>query len=96
MFDELFNQSFVVARYQNAPHAESRANFLKKAREEGYPISTLERIAWALLVVAQAVNFNAGRVTATEPLATFARKDKTPPTGGWSQKPEVMAFLRAL
>jgi hypothetical protein len=52
MFDELFDQSFVVARYQNAPHAESRANFLKKAREEGYPISTLERIAWALLVVA--------------------------------------------
>jgi site-specific recombinase XerD len=66
MFDELFNQSFVVARYQNAPHAESRANFLRKAREEGYPISTLERIAWALLVVAQAVNFNAGPITATE------------------------------
>ena len=27
MFDELFNQPFVVGRYQNAPHAESRANF---------------------------------------------------------------------
>jgi hypothetical protein len=26
----------------------------------------LERIAWTLLVVAQAVNFDAGRVTATE------------------------------
>jgi NTE family protein len=36
MFDELFNQSFVAARYQNAPHTESSANFLKKARDEGY------------------------------------------------------------
>jgi hypothetical protein len=33
--------------------------------------------------------------TKARALATLARKDKAPATGGWSQKPEVMAFLRA-
>jgi site-specific recombinase XerD len=34
--------------------------------------------------------------TKTRALATLARNDKAATRGGWSQKPEVMAFLRAL
>ena len=63
------------------------ANFLKKVREEGHPPSMLERIAWTLLVVAQAVNFDAGRVTATELERAFgdetvSRLQRIHPTDG--------------
>jgi integrase/recombinase XerD len=64
MFNELFKLPAIVARYREAPYAESRERFLKKAREDGYPPSMIERIAWALLVVAQAVNLDTGPVTA--------------------------------
>jgi hypothetical protein len=96
MFDELFNQSFVVARYQNAPHAESSANFLKKAREEGYPISTLERIAWALLVVAQAVNFNAGPITATELERALRQRTRFKASKNSSDSERTIQFFFAL
>jgi hypothetical protein len=56
MFDELFNQSSIVAGYQKAP-LQSLANFLS---EEGHPPSTLERITWVLFVEAQAANFDEG------------------------------------
>ena len=64
MFDELFKQQATVERYWKAPYAESRVRFLKRASEDGYSRSMLERIAWALLVVAEAVNLDAGSVTA--------------------------------
>jgi hypothetical protein len=99
MFDELFNQSSIIARYQKAPYAESRANFLKKARVEGHPPSMLERIAWTLLAVAQAVNFDAGSVTATELERAFGDEPVSRPQRIHPlmvAKAEVMAFLRAL
>jgi site-specific recombinase XerD len=55
MHDELFEQPAILARYRTGPHAESRERFLNQARADGYPPSMLERIAWALLVVAEAV-----------------------------------------
>ena len=64
MFDELFKQQATVERYLKAPYAESRVQFLKRASEDGYSRSMLERIAWALLVVAEVVNLDAGPVTA--------------------------------
>jgi hypothetical protein len=56
MPDELFKQPAVVARYRAGPYAEARERFLKQARAEGYSLSVLERIAWVLLTVAEAVH----------------------------------------
>src|SRR5262249_1265353 len=55
-------------RLPKDPYTEYRVNFLKKAREEGHLLSTLERITWALFVLAQAVNFDTGPVTTTQSL----------------------------
>jgi site-specific recombinase XerD len=63
MHDELFKVPTVVARYQAGPYMESREQFLKKARADGYSLATLERIAWALLVVAEIVHRNGGSIT---------------------------------
>jgi hypothetical protein len=63
MHDELFKVPTVVARYRAGPYVESREQFLKKARADGYSPATLERIAWALLVVAEIVHRNGGSIT---------------------------------
>jgi hypothetical protein len=63
MHDKLFEQPAVVARYRAGPYAESRERFLREARANGYSLATLERMAWALLVVAEAVYREGGRIT---------------------------------
>ena len=63
MHDELFKVPTVVARYRAGPYVESREQFLKKARADGYSPATLERIAWALLVVAEIVHRDGGSIT---------------------------------
>ena len=63
MHDELFDQPAVVARYRAGPYAESRERFLRQARANGYSLATLGRMAWALLVVAEAVHREGGRIT---------------------------------
>ena len=60
MHDELFEQPAVVARYRVGPYAESRERFLQQARAVGYSPATLESMAWALLVVAEAVHDDGG------------------------------------
>ena len=63
MHDELFQVPTVVARYRTGPYAESREQFLKKARDEGYSSATIERMAWALLIVAGIVQRAGGSIT---------------------------------
>ena len=46
MYDELFENQAVVARYRAAPYAKSREQFLKKAQANGYSPRTLMRMAW--------------------------------------------------
>ena len=60
MHDELFEQPAVVARYRAGPYAESRERFLQQARAVGYSPATLESMAWALLVVAEAIHDDGG------------------------------------
>jgi site-specific recombinase XerD len=60
MHDELFEQPAVVARYRAGPYAESRERFLQQVRAVGYSPATLESMAWALLVVAEAVHDDGG------------------------------------
>jgi hypothetical protein len=64
MHDELFKRPAVVARYRAGPHAEARERFLTKARADGYSLSTLERMAWVLLIVAEAIHRHGGGISA--------------------------------
>jgi site-specific recombinase XerD len=63
MHDELFEQPAVVARYRAGPCAESCERFLRQARVDGYSPATLESMAWALLVVAEAVHRDGGSIS---------------------------------
>jgi site-specific recombinase XerD len=63
MHDELFEQPAVVARYRAGPYAESREQFLRQAHGDGYSPATLAQMAWALLIVAEAVHREGGRIT---------------------------------
>src|SRR4051794_24671710 len=62
MHDKLFKKPAIVSRYRAGPYTEDREHFLRQASAEGYSRSTLERIAWVLLTVAEAVQRNGGRI----------------------------------
>ena len=66
MHEGLVKQPAVVARYRAGPYAEDRERFLKQARAEGYSLSALERIAWVLLIVGEAVHRRGGSVSSTQ------------------------------
>ena len=63
MYDELFENPAVVARYRAGPYAKSREQFLNKAQANGYSPRTLMRMAWALLIVAEIVRDAGGSIT---------------------------------
>src|SRR5882724_3955937 len=63
MYDVLFENPAVVARYRTGPYAKSREQFLKEAQANGYSPRTLMRMAWALLVVAEIVRDAGGSIT---------------------------------
>ena len=66
MHDELFKQPAVLARYRAGPRFEAREHYLRQARAEGYSRSTLERIAWVLLIVAEAAHRKGGSISITQ------------------------------
>ena len=74
MHDELFKRPAVIARYRAGPYAESRERFLKQARAEGYSNSTLERVAWVLLIVAEAVQSYGGSISSTQLRSLLCRR----------------------
>ena len=63
MHDELFEKPDIVARYRAGPDVEARERFLRKAGVEGYSRSTLKRISWVLLIVAETVQSHGGSVS---------------------------------
>src|SRR5215471_6871913 len=74
MHDELFEQPAVVARYRAGPYTESRERFLRQARVDGYSPATLESMAWALLVVAEAVHRDGGSISYERLRSTVLRR----------------------
>jgi site-specific recombinase XerD len=66
MHDELFKRPCIVARYRAGPRVEAREAFLTKARADGYTHSVLRRMAWALLIVAVAVQRHGGGISALQ------------------------------
>jgi site-specific recombinase XerD len=65
MHDELFEKPPTIARYRAGPHVEARERFLRQASAEGHSRSTLKRIAWVLLAVAEAVQGHGGSISST-------------------------------
>lgn len=67
MFNTLFTRSCILARHRASPYAESRARFLEHCSEQGYPHSSLRKIAWILLVFSHSIDLcRSGRITRQE------------------------------
>jgi hypothetical protein len=94
MHDELFEQPAVVARYRAAPYAESRERFLRQARADGYSPATLESMAWALLVVAEAIHRDGGSVSYERLRSTLLRRMRLKSTARPPSANTAKLFLR--
>jgi site-specific recombinase XerD len=94
MHDELFEQPAVVARYRAGPYAESREQFLRQARADGYSPATLESMAWALLVVAEAVHRDGGSVSYERLRSTLLRRIRLKSTARPPSANTAKLFLR--
>jgi site-specific recombinase XerD len=75
MFETLFKQPAVLARYHQGPLLEAREQFLRQCAENGYSPSMLQKIAWIQLSLAHRLDLNHGNVTARDvELAIEGRK----------------------
>ena len=95
MYDELFQAPEVVARYRAEPYASAREEFLKKAKADGYSPLTLERMAWALLIVAKIVRDAGGRITVERLRSALFRKVKSKTPGHPPSPYTVKLILQA-
>lgn len=95
MYEELFQVPTVVARYRAGPYAESREQFLKKAQADGYSPQTLERMAWALLVVAEIVRDAGGRITTKRLRSALFRQVKSKRPGHPPSRHTIKLILQA-
>lgn len=83
MFNTLFTRSCILARHRASPYAEARARFLEHCAAQGYPRSSLRKIAWILLVFSQSIDLGRpGHITrqeiesAVEHRIRYARRPK--------------------
>jgi integrase/recombinase XerD len=95
MYDELFENPAVVARYRAAPYAKSREQFLKKAQANGYSPRTLMRMAWALLVVAEIVRDAGGSITPERLRSALYRQVKSKWSGHPPSRHTIKLILQA-
>jgi site-specific recombinase XerD len=94
MHDKLFKQPAVVARYRAGPHAESRERFLKQARADGYSPATLHSMAYALLIVAEAVHRDGGSISYKQLRRTLLRRIRLKSTARAPSANTTKLFLR--
>jgi site-specific recombinase XerD len=92
MHDELFKEPTVVARYRAGPYVESREQFLKKARADGYSPATVERIAWALLIVAEIAHRDGGCIS-SERLRSALLRHVRPKSPGRPPSPHTIKLI---
>ncbi len=78
MFEALFKHPAVIARHRRAPLEIERRLFLEDCRRRGYADTTLERIAWVLMAVAECIDLGRGRMTEHE--LEQAIDQRPPPT----------------
>jgi len=95
MYDELFENPAVVARYRAGPYAKSREQFLKKAQANGYSPRTLMRMAWALQVVAEIVRDAGGSITPERLRSALYRQVKSKWAGHPPSRHTIKLILQA-
>ena len=67
MFDTLFTRPHTLTKHRTGPYAEARAGFIEHCSDKGYPRSSLQKIAWVLLVFSQSIDLcKPGRITRQE------------------------------
>jgi hypothetical protein len=82
MFEALFKSPAVVARHCRAPLQMERRRFLEDCSRQGYSRTTLDRIAWVLMAVAESIDFDQGLITEREIEQAVARRvSPTRPNG---------------
>jgi integrase/recombinase XerD len=75
MFEALFKSPAVVARHCRAPLQMERRRFLEECSRQGYSGTTLDRIAWVLMAVAESIDFDqVGLMTEQEIEQAVARR----------------------
>jgi site-specific recombinase XerD len=75
MFEALFKGPAVVARHCRAPLQMERRRFLEECSRQGYSGTTLDRIAWVLMAVAESIDFDqVGLITEQEIEQAVARR----------------------
>jgi site-specific recombinase XerD len=74
MHTQLFNMPTALARYRAGPHFEARERYLRRLQLEGYSRSTLERIAWVLLIVAAAAQRHGGSISTVQLKTMISRR----------------------
>ena len=95
MYEELFENPAVVARYRAGPYAKSREQFLKKAQANGYSPRTLMRKAWALLVVAEIVRDAGGSIAPEQLRSALYRQVKSKWAGHSPSRHTIKLILQA-
>src|ERR1700675_4531061 len=67
MFETLFTRPHVLVAHNLAPCVESRKRFLVHCQERGYPLRSIRKIAWILLVFSKSVDLcRPGQITDEE------------------------------
>ncbi len=69
MFETLFTRPHVLAAHNLAPCVESRKRFLVHCQEQGYPLRSIRKIAWILLVFSQSIDLCRPRLITHEEIA---------------------------
>ncbi len=63
MFETLFKRPSILARYREAPFLDAREKFLEQCAMDGYPRSSLKKIAWILLSLAHSIDIDCDKLT---------------------------------
>lgn len=66
MLDDLYSNPLVLARHRDAPQVRARERFLVHCADQGYPRSSLRKIAWQLLVIASTIDLRKRKVSLAE------------------------------
>ncbi len=67
MFNTLFTRAHTLERHYSAPCVESRASYLSYCKSQGYPHSSLKKIAWVLLIFSLSIDLcKPGRIMREE------------------------------
>jgi len=94
MFEALFKSSAVVARHCGAPLEMERRRFLDDCSRNGYSRTTLERIAWVLMAVAESIDFNQDRITEQEIKQAVSKRISPTRPGGSHALSSRKLFMR--